>query len=343
MQASLGVAMRSYIVLRLVQGSINAKTAEREQNIADNCEKALPSPPLGRLTQKHLEEGIGKLKTGFHRPKPNGKPGKKLAPRTVRQHVRLMKRTLAYLHHGGLLPIDLSTAFSASKLGAYVARSPSDEDVERLLALASERKAANGNLMFLITTLEVFGMRRGECLALQRSDFDWKERRVFIARSLMQTRGKLEVKPPKSEAGHRSVEVPEWYFDLLHDHLARIDAQWELLGADYRDQGLIFPDAFGNYLKPDTISGQIGEIKRKARWPKGVAGMHGLRHKFGTVLSESKEFSPVQIADAMGHADPSFTLRTYMLRKPKAPPTSHLFKRRDSTRPTRLDRNKPRL
>ena len=119
--------------------------------------------------------------------------------------------------------------------------------------------------------------------------------------------------------------MPAWFFPILEAHFARLDAQKALLGEAYVDRGLVFPDAFGGYLKPDSVSGQIAEAKRRAGWPEGVHGLHGLRHKFASHLAHSGQISVKDIAHALGHADEAFTLRVYVKRKPEAPRTAHLF------------------
>jgi hypothetical protein len=103
-----------------------------------------------------------------------------------------------------------------------------------------------------------------------------------------------------------------------------------LLGNAYIDRGLVFPDAFGGHLKPDTVSGQIAEAKRRAGWPDGVHGLHGLRHKFASLLAHSGQISVKDIAHALGHADEAFTLRVCVKRKTEAPRTAHLFSKRRS-------------
>lgn len=135
----------------------------------------------------------------------------------------------------------------------------------------------------------------------------------------------MRIKQPKSEKGRRKVEAPAWFFTRLDAHFARHDAQKALLGDAYVDRGLVFPDEFGDYLKPDSVSSQIAEAKRRAQWPTGVFGLHGLRHKFASFLAHLGQITVKDLAHALGHADEAFTLRVYVKRKTEAPRTAHLF------------------
>lgn len=324
----------AWIEFRRESGAINDKTAERQRNIAENFGRALPRKGRGKekhktvaqVTTEDIQEAMNAMAAGTHRPQADGSPGRKLSLRTRRQHLTVLGQFYAVKLRGGHLKVNPVAAIDRPFIPIEDPKEPKGEEVSALLAQLEGSTAANGNLTAITTLLEITGLRRGEGLALARSDFDRPKGVVHVTKSLMQTRQHgLKIKRPKSVKGNRDVEVPYWYFDVLDAHFARIDAQKAALGEAYVDNGLAFPDEFGGYLKPDTVSGLIAEAKRQAGWPRGVSGMHGLRHKFGSHLAHSGQVSVKDIAHALGHADEAFTLRVYVRRKSDAPKTGHLF------------------
>lgn len=52
------------------------------------------------------------------------------------------------------------------------------------------------------------GLRRGELMALQWDDLDFKTRELRIRRSVRRTEGKLLVSEPKTDAGFRTLLLP---------------------------------------------------------------------------------------------------------------------------------------
>lgn len=326
LHAPLGVALRSWIDARHIMGEISTKTAERDQNVADNFALTLGKTTVLQCTLAALVRAFEMFKTGRHRPRPDGSPGPGLAPRTLKTHRRVVRHFFREQIASGRLQVDPSHGLAAARLPIVDGREPSGVQVDALVAAAQTSKAANGNLLMLITLLEITGMRRGEALALTREDFDCMAGTVHVSKSLSQTKKHgLQVKVPKSEKGRRSIQVPRWYFDLLVVHYERLEGQARRLGAAYHDNRLVFPDAFGAYLKPDSVSGLVGALKKAAGWPAGVAGMHGLRHKFGSTLAHSGLLGLKDLAHALGHSDEAFTVRVYVKRREEAPATAQLF------------------
>jgi integrase len=319
-------AMVAWIKYRRGTDAINAKTADRQLNIAANFGLTIPGKAVARVTTEDIQAALTAMKAGRHRPGADGERGRPLKPRTRHQHLVVLAQFYAAKLAGGHLRVDPVAPIKLPRMPIEDPNEPDAKHVTALIGRLASKTAANGNLPLLVTLIEITGLRRGEALALMRDDFDAALGIVRITKSLLQTKKDgLEVKPPKSDKGKRLVEVPAWFFPLLQAHYSRLDAQKTLHGDAYLARGLVFPDAFGEYLKPDTVSGQIAEAKRAAGWPEGVHGLHGLRHKFGSHLAHSGQVSIKDIAHALGHADEAFTLRTYVKRQPKAPRTAHLF------------------
>lgn len=245
LNAPLADALSSWIHARAVMGEINLKVAEREQNVADNFRQVLSDTTVLQCTLELLVKAFEKLKTGRHRCRKDGRPVAGLKPRTLNLHRGLLRRFFKQQVAAGRLAVDPSYGLAASRMPIVDALEPTDAQVAALVARVQQSRAANDNLLPLITLLEITGLRRGEALALTRDDLDAMRGTVAVTKMLAQTKAEgVFVKRPKSARGHRTLEVPRWYFDLLDAHFQRLDQQACAMGDAYSDHRLVFPDAF---------------------------------------------------------------------------------------------------
>jgi integrase len=59
------------------------------------------------------------------------------------------------------------------------------------------------------------GLRRGELIALNWSDIDLKKKAIRVNKAVEMIKGKPRVKPPKTQAGNRMVDIPQRLADFL--------------------------------------------------------------------------------------------------------------------------------
>jgi integrase len=132
------------------------------------------------------------------------------------------------------------------------------------------------------------GLRRGEIVNLK-----WEN--VNLAD------GKLEVVSSKTDAGERTVDIGGELVTALSKHrvsLAMINTGLVAFGAP------VFPGVDG-----ERLSRKFGTTARRLGMPKGCT-LHWLRHTHATTLLNAAIPLTV-IAERLGHADASVTLRTY--------------------------------
>ena len=134
---------------------------------------------------------------------------------------------------------------------------------------------------------------------------------VRIARSLTQTRDLLEFKGTKTEKP-RPVALPASALIALEAHRRQQDEFRRQFGPDYRtDLDLIFANADGTPLKPDSISASVSALfgRLKIPKPKGAA-LHLLRHTHTSHLLASGVPLPA-VSARLGHSSIRTTQEIY--------------------------------
>lgn len=128
------------------------------------------------------------------------------------------------------------------------------------------------------------GIRLGELLALTRSDFDLKKRKLRINKSLQRIHGKDIITPPKTVNSYRTIDIPEFLADELYTYFE------SLYGL--KDNDRVFPIT-KSYLHHEINRGSKAAGVKRIR-------IHDLRHSHVSLLIE-KGFSALAIAERVGH------------------------------------------
>lgn len=169
-----------------------------------------------------------------------------------------------------------------------------NEDFKKFLDKISDKPHARAGLLTLYYT----GLRIGELLALEYGDIDFEGCKLSINKSYQRINGKDVITPPKTSRSIRIISIPEFLRDELKSYTER------LYGLHRHDR--IFPyskDFFEREMYRGTKDGEVKRIR-----------LHDLRHSHASLLIELG-FSPLAIADRLGHEKVETTLNTY----------SHLF------------------
>lgn len=145
------------------------------------------------------------------------------------------------------------------------------------------------------------GMRSGELLALTPADI-LPTKRININKNYTKIKGEelfLEPKTPKSK---RCISIPDFLYDDIQAYMAKL---YEPGSGDR-----IF------YFTKSALDKEIKRIAEKIGLPP--IRVHDLRHSHASMLIEMG-FSPLEIADRLGHESVKTTLDTY----------SHLYPDKD--------------
>lgn len=165
------------------------------------------------------------------------------------------------------------------------------EQVEKLATATFD-----GRQKVILYTLAYTGLRWGELAGLRVQDFDPLRRRLNIEQTIVDDRGKLLVKPPKTHE-IRSVPVPAFLAEMI---------SMQVFGSDVDE--LIFTAARGGPMRNRTERRWFNRVVKEI----GIAGLtpHKLRHTAAS-MAISAGASVLSVQRMLGHSSATVTLNVY--------------------------------
>lgn len=97
------------------------------------------------------------------------------------------------------------------------------------------------------------GLRRGEALALRRSDLDLERGYAAISRASVTAGYRVHQSTPKTDRGRRSVALDSATVAALREHRRHQATERLALGPAYQDHRLAFCQEDGTPLHPDRV------------------------------------------------------------------------------------------
>jgi integrase len=151
------------------------------------------------------------------------------------------------------------------------------------------------------------GMRRGELAGLTWRCLDLDGGRLSVEQQLLATLGGCSFGPPKSARSLRTVSLDPETVDALREHREAQLLERAFAGDAYVDRDLVFCDALGSPIHPNTLTGYFPKLRAKAGIPTGT--LHVLRHTMATLALTAGV--PVHIVAARLGDHPNVVLATY--------------------------------
>ena len=180
------------------------------------------------------------------------------------------------------------------------------EEFRRFIDSVMNKRLSYMAFMILYWT----GMRLGELLALNPKDVDLEKRTIAITKSYQRLGKKDVITPSKTSKSKRVITIPEFLAADIKDY---IDSLYEL-----RENDRLFPIT-KYYLEHEMQRGIKESGVKRIR-------VHDLRHSHASMLIELG-FSPLEIANRLGHEKVETTLNTY----------AHLYPNKQTKLAERLD------
>jgi integrase len=158
----------------------------------------------------------------------------------------------------------------------------------------------------LIYVAAYTGARQSELLGLSW-DKIWEDKKIIrIEKTVHSKKNKeFEQRPrTKNDTSTRSVKVTSKVLDVLKVHKANQEAA----GLKTEPTSLIFTDAKGNPINRNNLGHRYSNLANKFKY-EGMT-FHHLRHTHATILlTDGANIN--EVAERLGHADASITLKTY--------------------------------
>jgi integrase len=267
---------------------------QRGYHIKTYIEPELGDIPLVRLRYSHCQDFVDKLVM------------KGLAPNSVRAIVSTLSVALIQAVRRQLIAAnpcdDLVLPSIGPKRWCVL-----DEQQARLLVSETRDDLLHAAWVLFIT----LGVRRGELIALDWRDVDLSAGTLRIERTLTRMEsGKRHVgDEAKTDAGRRTIRLPQVCLDALRRHRARQNERRLSLGELWQDDGALFDQGDGTRLSPDVLSRQFRDVKQRLGLPVGLR-LHDLRHSAITLMLVSG-VPLMAVTRMVGHSSPATTMSTY--------------------------------
>ena len=208
------------------------------------------------------------------------------ADKTTRTQLMIFNLIGAYAVEKGDLDANFARDLSVpSNLEKEIIDPPSSDDIQRV---KDNVKHPFGLFAYMAMYT---GMRRGELLALEWSDFDRENRTITINKSIYYDNNRPMTKEPKTRTSAGNVPILDALFAVLPQKCS----------------GLVFPSPAGKLLRQHEFDRLWGEYCKET----GItATPHQFRHCFATMLFEAGV--PAKHAQVLlRHAQLSTTMDTY--------------------------------
>lgn len=176
-------------------------------------------------------------------------------------------------------------------------------DLAGILAkLRTDKRAQAVDLVELVEFVAGTGVRISEACALAWVDVDLGAGTASIRANAVRAtgRGVIRQEHTKTDAGTRRIQLPAGLLGILGDRRVR---------GGPNTYGLVFPTVLGNLRDPRNTARDWA----LARDRLGIADytFHSFRKTVATALDQAG-LTPRDIAEYLGHSDPSLTMGTYM-------------------------------
>lgn len=181
----------------------------------------------------------------------------------------------------------------------------SEEEAKTLMQLTKDYSVFNTIIRLLLLT----GMRSGEVLGLRWNRIDFKEKTIFIDKTLTYTTGRYFLSTPKTENSLRTIQIDDEMVKLLQQHKKEQDKLKAIVGAAWENPDAVFTSATGHYYDRCLLNTQFRRFL--SRHPEiHKISIHGLRHTNASLLIRAGENLDA-ISKHLGHASADITSRVY--------------------------------
>ena len=248
---------------------------------------------LNKLTQNDLQKFYTKLKTSG-RLKHTKKLGEGLSDRLVRGCHTTCRAALQKAVEEGMIQINPAEGCKLPPKKTKEMQVLSREEMQRFLIQAKYDGYYEIFLMTLCT-----GLRRGEVMALQWSDINFKTGELHITRQVYRAKGKLRIADLKTTQSERTIILPKSLINMLKEYKETVNSRWVFQSPVKEDMP----------RDPNTIYSKMQLVLERAGCKK--VRFHDLRHTFATTAIENG-MDVKTLSEIMGHVSSKTALDIYL-------------------------------
>ncbi len=183
---------------------------------------------------------------------------------------------------------------------------PTAAEVAQVVELTADRYGRPMAAFFALAAM--LGTRRGELLALKRSDLDFENRRLAVSKSLVYVPNKGSILKSTKTGEERSIALDEIAISILRSRLEELVSAAEDGFAIAEDPYIFASDPTGDFpWHPDWPTHAFSAVCKSLDLSYHL---HQLRHFTATQLIAAG-VDIRTVSSRLGHADPSITLKVY--------------------------------
>ena len=263
-----------------------------EQRIYNYIIPTLGDTPLDKLTQNDLQQFYTDLKQNG-RIKNVGHYGSGLSDQTVRGCHTTLRSALEMAVSKKLINRNPADGCRLPPAKPREMQVLTPDEVQRLLIQAKEDGCYELLLLEIAT-----GLRRGELLALQWNDLNFKTGTLKVERQVHRAKGELIISRPKTKAANRTIILPAPLLGVLKEYRKQVHSRWMFPSPRKAD----LP------LDPASVRKHFTTILERAGCRH--IRFHDLRHLFAT-MSLEHGMDVKTLSTVIGHVSSSTTLNIY--------------------------------
>lgn len=259
------------------------------------------SLPVQKLTRKHLDDLIVALRQGGT-VTAKGSVRRPWEPRSLNRVVGTIEMVLDYARERKLVTYNVAEPIKSIPRRKKKPNTYTADEVRRVLDSVTEDR--NEHLWYLALR----GLRREEIGGLRWRNIDFGAKTLTTEIGRANAGGTAVEDTLKTEASERTLPMDDDVMEVLKRAYRRQAAEKLAIGEAYGKGEYVACDEGGNPYHPDTLTHKWAKTVKAA----GVRHirLHDARHTAGTTMHLLGV--PIAVIAAwLGHADASFTQRTY--------------------------------
>ena len=288
-QETVGAFLRRWLDSR--QSRVRRRTLERYEQVV----RAHLLPSLGRIRLSKLTPQA--VVACLRRVEANG------SAYTARGAREILRTALNQAVRWELVSRNVAALTDAPRHRPRQIEPLTPEQAATLLAAVADHR-----LEALITVAVGLGLRQGEALGLRWEDVDFDAGVLSVRQTLERGGREPRFGEPKTARSRRTITMPGIVAAALRRHRTRQLKERLVVGARWRDSGLVFTTTIGTAMDKSGLHKAFKGILHGAELPD--IRYHDLRHTAATLLL-AQGVDPRTIMETLGHSQISLTLNTY--------------------------------